>query len=71
MTEIYIGETRMDFDDSGVDVEYEGHDFRLRKKLVEEATGKSYRDATDRDVMRMIDRSAEFDSPARRIGDLL
>ncbi|MFB6283944.1 MAG: DUF5800 family protein [Halobacteria archaeon] len=71
MTEVEIEGTKLDFKKEGIDVEYEGHDFRLRKKVVEEATGKQYRDATDHDVMRMIDRSVEFNSGARRIGDIL
>lgn len=61
----------MDFDEEGVDVEWEGHEFRLRRGVVERASGKDYRDVTDHEVMRMIDRSVELEPPARRIGDLL
>lgn len=61
----------MDFDEEGVDVEWEDHEFRLRRRVVERAAGKDYRDVTDHEVVWMIDRSAEPTKPARRIGDLL
>lgn len=63
--------TVLKFDDEGVDVVWEGHEFRLRRRVVERAAAKDYLDVTDHEVMRMIDRDAELDPPARRIGDLI
>ncbi|MFB6157006.1 MAG: DUF5800 family protein, partial [Haloferacaceae archaeon] len=36
--------TVLSFDDRGVDVVYEGVEFRMEKTLIEEATRKSYPD---------------------------
>jgi len=34
--------TALSFDKTGVDVVYEGTEFRLEKALIEDATGKAY-----------------------------
>ena len=41
--------TVLSFDEEGVDVVYEGTEFRLEKALIEEATGKSFPDVTDQE----------------------
>jgi len=59
------------FDSEGVDVEYDGHDFRMRKRVIERAADKDYLDITDHEVARMIEREIELEGPARRIRDIL
>lgn len=63
--------TALSFDEDGVDVEYAGTAFRLEKQLVEEATQKSYVDATDHDVLQMVEPDPDFSTEPRRIGDIL
>ena len=63
--------TALSFDEDGVDVEYAGTAFRLEKALVEEATQKAYVDATDHDVLQMVEPDPEFSTEPRRIGDIL
>jgi hypothetical protein len=63
--------TALSFDDHGVDVVYEGTEFRLEKELVEEAVSKSYPDVTDHEVLKMIERDPELSGEPRRIGDIL
>ena len=63
--------TNVSFDDDGVDATYEGTDFRMDRELIEEATEKSYYDVTDHEVLKLIDRSLDFDGEPRRIGDIL
>jgi hypothetical protein len=63
--------TVLSFDDAGVDVVYEGTEFRLEKRLVEEAVGKSYPDVTDHEVLRMVEREPDLAGEPRRIGDIL
>jgi len=63
--------TVLSFDKTGVDVVYEGTEFRLEKKLIEEATQKSYRDVTDHQVLQIVEESPELTGEPRRIGDIL
>jgi hypothetical protein len=63
--------TVLSFDDDGVDVVYEGIEFRLDRTLVEEAVEKSYPDVTDHEVLQMVERSPDLTGEPRRIGDLL
>jgi len=63
--------TALRFDEEGIDVEYAGTEFRLEKELVEEATQKAYVDATDHDVLQMVEPDPDFGSEPRRIGDIL
>ncbi|MFB6244176.1 MAG: DUF5800 family protein [Halobaculum sp.] len=63
--------TVLSFDEDGVDVEYNGTEFRLEKDLVEEATQKSYVDVTDHEVLKLVEESPQFSAEPRRIGDLL
>lgn len=63
--------TALSFDDDGVDVVYEGTEFRMEKSLVEEATGKAYVDATDHEVLQMVEDSPALSGEPRRIGDII
>ena len=63
--------TVLSFDKTGVDVVYEGTEFRLEKKLIEEATEKSYKDVTDHQVLQIVEESPDLTGEPRRIGDIL
>ena len=63
--------TALSFDESGVDVEYEGTEFRLEKDLVEEAVGKPYYDVTDHEVLKIVEERPALSGEPRRIGDIL
>ena len=63
--------TQLSFREDGVDVVYEGTEFELEKDLIEEATGKSYLDVTDHEVLRIVAEEPEFDGEPVRIGDVL
>ncbi|WP_410764526.1 DUF5800 family protein [Haloferax sp. DFSO60] len=63
--------TVLSFDDAGVDVVYEGTEFRLEKKLIEEATGKAYPDVTDHEVLKIVEKNPSLGGEARRIKDIL
>ncbi|MFB6196003.1 MAG: DUF5800 family protein [Haloplanus sp.] len=63
--------TVLSFDEQGVDVVYEGTEFRLEKDLIEEAVGKSYPDVTDHEVLQMVERDPTLSGEPRRIGDIV
>jgi hypothetical protein len=63
--------TVLSFDDDGVDVVYEGTEFRLEKSLIEDAVGKTYPDVTDHEVLQMVEKEPTLDGEPRRIGDIL
>ncbi len=63
--------TDLSFSDDGVDVVYEGTEFTLQKDLIEEATGKEFRDVTDHEVLRIVAEDPELDGEPVRIGDVL
>jgi hypothetical protein len=63
--------TVLSFDDDGVDVIYEGIEFRLDRSLVEEATGHPYPQATDHEVLRIVDPNPSLSGEPRRIGDIV
>ena len=63
--------TALSFDEEGIDVVYQGTEFRLEKELVEEATEKSYPDVTDHEVLKMVEQSPSLSGEPRRIGDVL
>ena len=63
--------TALSFDETGVDVVYEGTEFRLEKELIEEATEKSYVDVTDHEVLQLIEESPSFSGEPRRVGDIV
>lgn len=63
--------TVLSFDEQGVDVIYEGTEFRLEKALIEEATGKSYPDVTDHEVLKLVDPNPALSGEPRRIQEIL
>ncbi|SFC62631.1 hypothetical protein SAMN05444422_11277 [Halobiforma haloterrestris] len=63
--------TTLAFDDDGVDVVYEGTEFRLERDLIEEATEKSYHDVTDHEVLKIVAEQSNLQGEPRRIGDIL
>mgnify|MGYP000058940455 CR=1 FL=1 len=63
--------TALSFDDDGVDVVFDGTEFRMERELIEEATEKQYPDVTDHDVLKLIEPSPSLSGEPRRIGDIL
>lgn len=59
------------FDEDGVEVEYAGTEFRLKKELIEEATQRSYYEVTDHEVLKLVEDSPALDGEPRRIGDII
>jgi len=65
------GMTVLSFDDDGVDVVYEGTEFRLECALVEEAVGKPYPDVTDHEVLSIVEPDPSLSGEPRRIGEIV
>ncbi|ELY98307.1 hypothetical protein C482_12347 [Natrialba chahannaoensis JCM 10990] len=63
--------TTLAFDDDGVDVVYEGTEFRLEQELIEEATEKSYYNVTDHEVLKIVAEQPNLQGEPRRVGDIL
>ncbi|WP_255196845.1 DUF5800 family protein [Halorarius litoreus] len=63
--------TVLSFDEQGVDVVYEGTEFRMEKGLIEEATQKNYPDVTDHEVLQLIEDDPTLSGEPRRIKDIL
>ncbi|MGQ4555169.1 DUF5800 family protein [Halobellus sp. GM3] len=63
--------TVLSFDEDGVDVVYEGTEFRLEKSLIEEAIEKSYPDVTDHEVLKIVEKNPSLSGEPRRIADIL
>lgn len=63
--------TVLSFDEQGVDVVYEGHDFRLDKDLIEDAIQKPYPDITDHEVLKIVEENPALSGEPRRIGDIV
>jgi hypothetical protein len=63
--------TALSFDENGVDVVYEGTEFRLEKALIEEAVGKQYPDVTDHEVLQIVEKEPSLNGEPRRIGDIV
>lgn len=63
--------TALSFDETGVDVVFEGTEFRLEKPLIEEATGKAYPDVTDHEVLQLVEPEPAISGEPRRIEDIL
>lgn len=63
--------TVLSFDDDGVDVIYEGTEFRMERKLIEEATEKNYNDVTDHEVLKLVEPNPSLGGEPRRIGDIV
>lgn len=63
--------TALSFDEHGVDVVYEGTEFRLEKDLIEEATGKQYPEVTDHEVLKLVEKEPALSGEPRRITEIL
>ncbi|WP_435097083.1 DUF5800 family protein [Halarchaeum sp. P4] len=63
--------TTLSFSEDGVDVVYEGTEFRLERDLVEQATQKDYFDVTDHEVLRMVEDDPQLSGEARQISDIV
>ena len=63
--------TVLSFDEKGVDVVYEGTEFRLEKTLIEEATEKDYPDVTDHEVLKLVEKEPSLSGEPRRVKDIL
>ncbi|MDZ7747399.1 MAG: DUF5800 family protein [Halobacteriales archaeon] len=63
--------TILSFDEQGVDVVYEGTEFRLEKTLIEEATQKDYPDVTDHEVLKLVESDPSLSGEPRRVSDIL
>jgi hypothetical protein len=63
--------TVLSFDETGVDVVYEGTEFRLEKSLIEDAIGKSYPDVTDHEVLKIVEDDPALSGEPRRIKEIL
>jgi hypothetical protein len=63
--------TLLSFDEHGVDVVYEGTEFRLEKHLIEEALQKEYPDVTDHEVMQIVEPDPSLSGEPQRIADIL
>ncbi|MFB6138129.1 MAG: DUF5800 family protein [Halobacteriaceae archaeon] len=63
--------TALSFDEQGVDVVYEDHEFRLDRDLVEEALQKEYEAATDHEVLGLVEGDPSRSGEPRRVGDII
>jgi hypothetical protein len=63
--------TVLSFDERGVEVVYEGTEFRLESELIEEATRKNYPDVTDHEVLQIIEENPSLSGEPRRIAEIL
>lgn len=63
--------TVLSFDEHGVDVVYEGTEFRLEKRLIEEAIQKDYPDVTDHEVLKIVEPDPSLSGEPRRIAEIL
>ena len=63
--------TVLSFDDKGVDVVYEGTEFRLERALVEDAVDKPYPETTDHEVFQIVEPDPALSGEPRRIGDII
>jgi len=63
--------TVLSFDEDGVDVVYQGIEFRLEKDLVEEAIQKSYPDVTDHEVLQIVEEDPALSGEPRRVAEIL
>ncbi len=63
--------TLLSFDEHGVDVVYEGTEFRLEKPLIEDALQKEYPDVTDHEVMKIVEPNPSLSGEPQRIADIL
>ncbi|MBX0321594.1 hypothetical protein EGH21_00990 [Halomicroarcula sp. F13] len=63
--------TVLSFDEHGVDVVYDGTEFRLEKALIEDATQKSYPDVTDHEVLQLVEPDPSLSGEPQRIAEIV
>lgn len=63
--------TALSFEEDGVDVVFEGTEFRMERDLIEDATQKTYFDVTDHEVLQLVESNPALSGEPRRIGDIL
>jgi len=63
--------TALSFDETGVDVVYDGTEFRLEKELIEDAIQKSYPDITDHEVLQIVEETPELSGEPQQLSDIL
>jgi hypothetical protein len=63
--------TALSFDEHGVDVVYEGVEFRLEKALIEDATQKAYPEVTDHEVLQIVEADPALSGEPQRIAEIL
>jgi len=63
--------TTLSFSEDGVDVVYDGTEFRLARTLIEDTTQKDYFDVTDHEVLRIVEGDPALSGEARQISDIL
>ncbi|WP_018258182.1 DUF5800 family protein [Halomicrobium katesii] len=63
--------TVLSFDEQGVDVVYDGTEFRLEKALIEDAIGKSYPDVTDHEVLKIVEPEPSLSGEPRQIAEIV
>ena len=63
--------TVLSFDEHGVDVVYEGTEFRLEKALIEDATQKEYPEVTDHQVLQIVEKDPALSGEPQRIAEIL
>jgi len=63
--------TVLSFDEQGVDVVYDGTEFRLEKALIEDAIGKSYPDVTDHEVLQIVEPEPSLSGEPRRVEEIV
>lgn len=63
--------TTLSIDGEGVDVVYQGTEFRLERELIEEAIQKTYWDVTDHELLQMIEEDPTLRGEPRRVGDII
>ena len=63
--------TVLSFDEQGVEVIYEGTEFRLDAELIEEATRKEYPEVTDHEVLQLVEENPALTEEPRCVADIL
>ena len=63
--------TAISFDEHGVDVVYQGTEFRLEKALIEEAIEKEYPNVTDHEVLQIIEEDPALSGEPQRVEEIL
>lgn len=63
--------TTLSFDEDGVDVEYQGTEFRLPKTLIENATDKPYNTVTDHEILKIIEKNPTLNDNPKQVKDIL